>query len=242
MIFFVANDGTVIDSVPSPVYQGAANANNIYLVAPFAENLQASVAFKLPNGVYTKRYPMVQVNKLSGIVDEKTGKTFNGWRFSLPNEITQYFGTVTVQFFFYAVQGGVITATSSTSFVVDKGVPSRLPSTPNIDVYDAILDNLSIMSVQLDNGAFAARAIYQWNSTYVYGAGEITYYPDVGEFGAFVKSITTNNLNNPPYNSSGFLDTQHWETVIDFNQLHKAIVLWGFNQPVDISELEWEVK
>ena len=58
MIFFVANDGTVINSVPSPVYQGSANANNIYLIAPFAENLQATVAFKLPNGVWTNRYSM----------------------------------------------------------------------------------------------------------------------------------------------------------------------------------------
>lgn len=242
MIFFVANDGTVISSVPSPVYQGAANTNNIYLVAPFAENLQASVAFKLPNGVYTTRYPMAQVDNLIGIVNEKTGQTYNGWQFSMPNEITQYFGTVTAQFFFYSAQDGVITATSSTSFVVEKGVPSILPPNPGENVYDAIMSQLSALSQQLNNGAFAARAIYQWNSTYTYGAGEITYYPDVGEFGAFVKSTVTDNLNNPPYNAQGLLDTQHWETVLDFNQLNKAIVIWGFNQPVDISDLEWEVK
>ena len=41
MIFFVGNDGTVVKSAPSPVYQGGANANTVYLVAPFAENLSA---------------------------------------------------------------------------------------------------------------------------------------------------------------------------------------------------------
>lgn len=176
MIFFVANDGTVISSVPSPVYQGAANTNNIYLVAPFAENLQASVAFKLPNGVYTKRYPMAQVSKLAGIVDENTGKTYNGWQFSMPNEITQYFGTVTAQFFFYSAQGGVLTATSATSFVVGKGVPRILPDKPDDSVYDAIMENLSALSQEIKN---------------------ISY---------------------------------------------KAIVNWGFNEAVDISDLEWEVK
>lgn len=241
MIFFVANDGTVISSVPSPVYQGSVNVNNVYLIAPFAENLQVTVAFKLPNGVYTERYAMTRINKLTGIVNEKTGKSYNGWQFSLPNEITCYFGTVTAQFFFYSAVGGAIVASSYVSFVVEQGVPQVLPSTPDADVYDAILSNLSLWSEQLNNGAFAARAIYQWNSAYVYGAGEITYYADFGEYGAFVKSISANNLNNQPYNAQGVLNKRYWEVALDFNQLNKAIVIWGFNQPVDISDLEWEV-
>ena len=242
MIFFVANDGTIINSNPSPIYQGSVGANNIYLVAPFAENLSASVAFKLPNGVYTERFPMTRVQELTGIINEQSGQTYNGWLLSMPNIITQYFGTVTVQFFFYSAQGGVITATSATSFVVGKGVPSILPSAPSEDVYDAIMSQLSALTQQLNNGAFAARAIYQWNSTYTYGAGEITFYPGVGQFGAFVKSKVTNNLNNPPYDTEGNLNSQYWDVVLDFNQLNKAIVIWGFNEAVDISDLNWEVK
>ena len=176
MIFFVANDGTIINSVPSPVYQGAANSNNIYLVAPFAQNLDAAVAFKLPNGVTTSRYPMVKVQKLTGIINEKTGQTYNGWQFCMPNEITQYFGTVNVQFFFYSAQSGVVTATSLTSFVVDKGVPTALPTAPSEDVYDAIMENISALSQEIKNISI------------------------------------------------------------------KAIVNWGFDQAVDISDLEWEVK
>ena len=242
MIFFVANDGTIISSVPSPVYQGGVNANSIYLVAPFAQNLQASVSFKLPNGVRTSRYPMTPVQELTGIVNEKSGQTYSGWQFSMPNEITQYFGTVTAQFYFYSAQQGIITATSYASFTVEKGVPSILPATPSEDVYDAIMENLSALSQQLNNGAFAARSIYQWNSAYAYGAGEITYYPDVGDFGAFVKSTVADNKGNPPYDAQGVLDAAHWETVLDFNQLTKAVVIWGFNQATDISDLEWEVQ
>ncbi len=228
MIFFVANDGTVISSVPSPVYQGSVNVNNVYLIAPFAENLQVTVAFKLPNGVYTERFPMAQVQELRGIINEKTGKTYNGWQFSMPNEITQYFGTVTAQFFFYSAQGGVVTATSLVSFVVEKGVPQILPSAPSVDVYDKILENLSSLSEQLNNGALAARAIYQWNSTYVYGAGEITYYADFGEYGAFVKSLEANN-NSEPF-VSGVFNRDKWQLISDFNILTE---LYGLRTEVE---------
>lgn len=228
MIFFVANDGTVISSVPSPVYQGSVNVNNVYLIAPFAENLQVTVAFKLPNGVYTERYAMTRINKLTGIVNEKTGKSYNGWQFSLPNEITCYFGTVTAQFFFYSAVGGAIVASSYVSFVVEQGVPQVLPSTPDEDVYDAILSNLSLLSEQLNNGAFAARAIYQWNSAYVYGAGEITYYADFGEYGAFVKSLEANN-NSEPF-VSGVFNRDKWQLISDFNILTE---LYGLRTEVE---------
>lgn len=242
MIFFAGNDGTLFIIVPSPVYQGAANANNIYLIAPFAENLSVSVAFKLPNGVITERYPMTPLNEIQGVVNEKTGQAYSGWSFSMPNEITVYVGTVTAQFFFYAAQGGIITPSSYVSFPVGQGVPNILPAAPSTDVYDIILENISALQQQLNNGAYASRAIYAWNSQYTYGAGEITYYPDVGSLGAFVKSKTTGNKNQPPYDADGNLNSQYWEVVLNFDNLTKAIVLWGFNQAVDISELDWEVK
>ncbi len=174
MIFFVGNDGTVLSSVPSPVYQGSVNANDIYLVAPFAVNLQVAVAFKLPNGVWTERYPMTQVNEITEVINKETGKPYVGWRFSLPSEITQYYGTVTVQFFFYAGQGAIITASSSTSFTVGRGIPEVLPEAPSKEVYDLILDNFSLLQQQIANA------------------------------------------------------------------LNKAVVVWGFNQATEISDLEWE--
>lgn len=242
MIFFMANDGTVIKSFPSPVNQGSVNANNFYVVAPFAANASVTVAFKLPNGVWTKRFVMTPVNEISGIVDKKSGKTYSGWSYTMPNEITRYYGNVTAQFFFYAAQTGVVVASSAVNFQVARGVPEILPEEPSADVYAAILSNIAALQEQLNNGAFAARAIYAWNSAYSYNANEITYYPDVGLFGAFVKSKVADNLNHPPYNESGQLNSQYWDVVLDFNQLNKAIVIWGFNEAVDISDLEWEVQ
>lgn len=239
MIFFIGNDGTIIKSFPSPVYQGSVNANNVYVIAPFAENLSVTVAFKLPNGILTERFVMTPVNEIAGVTDEKTGKVYSGWQFAMPNTLTKYFGTVKAQFFFYAPNGAIV-ASASTDFQVGKGVPDILPDEPSADVYAAILSNIAALQQQLNNGEYPARSIYAWNSAYSYGANEITYYPDVGLFGAFVKSKTTDNLNHPPYDENGQLNSQYWEVVLDFNQLNKAIVIWGFNEAVDISELNWE--
>ncbi|MDE6667158.1 MAG: hypothetical protein K2K38_02275 [Clostridia bacterium] len=118
---------------------------------------------------------MKLVNELAGIVNKETGQTYNGWQFSMPNEITQYFGTVTAQFFFYSPQG-VLLGTSSTTFTIGKGVPQILPPTPTENVYDLILENISALAQEIKNVS------------------------------------------------------------------NKAIVIWGFNEAVDISDLNWEVR
>ena len=221
MIFFADNNGSIIRSVPSPVYQGSANTNNIYLVAPFAANMSVTLAFRLPNNVWTQVYVMTPQRELQGIVNEATGKTYAGWLFSMPNEITERYGTVTVQFFFYSPTGnGDITAiptTSSASFEVSRGVPAQLPPTPTQDVYEEILKNLSILQSDMANGYFAARAIYAWNSAFTYGANEITYQ-FIGEFGAFVMSKQDDN-DQPPYLDDGSVNTPYWEEVINFNHI-----------------------
>lgn len=221
MIFFVANDGTVTSSVPSPVYQGASGSNDITLVAPFANWLEATVAFKLPNGVWTARYPMTQTVKLSGIINRDSRKVYSVWQFKLPNEITQYYGTVTAQFYFYA-PNGIITATSSTSFQVGKGVPQILPPAPSDDIYDTLLETISTLSQTLNNGAYAARSIYKWNSEYIYGAQEITWTDtNGGKYGVFVRSKAVNNVT-PPFNALGELSPQ-WEIVADFDEIYEYV-------------------
>lgn len=219
MIFFVDNDGTIIKSLPSPVYQGAANTNTIYLIAPFASGLTASVAFQLPNGIVVPAEPMTQQNSLQGIINKETGEEYSGWTYAIPSEITEYYGTVTAQFYFYTETDGMITATSATSFQVAKGVPAVLPDEPSADVYEQILSVIASLQKQLNNGAFAARAIYAWNSAYTYGANEITFYP-VGEFGAFVKSIRTNNKEEPYVD--GKLNSEYWEEVVSFDEISEA--------------------
>ena len=154
MIFFADNDGTITSSVPSPVYQGSANVNNIYLVAPLAINptTAVAVAFILPNGVITVRDKMTPIKELDGIINKHTGEKYSVWSYSPDIGILQRYGTVTVQFFFYGSQDGVITATSSTSFTVGKGVPSILPpDNPPADIYNKILNHLTYIQEQIDN-------------------------------------------------------------------------------------------
>ena len=168
MIFFVGNDGTIVKSAPSPVYQGGANANTIYLVAPFAANLTASVAFQLPNGTATSPAPMTAQGTIEGITDEQGG-VYSGWSYDLPNSSTALYGTVIAQFFFYSAQGKVV-ASSAANFTVGRGVPAVLPEEPSDTVYDQIFAALSGLQSDLHNGYYASRAIYAWNSTYTYGA------------------------------------------------------------------------
>lgn len=215
MIFFVGNDGTIIKGLPSPVYQGAANSNTVYLIAPFAENTAVTVAFKLPNGVVTAPAAMAQQGALAGVTDAATGQTYAGWTYDLPNSITSLYGTVTAQFFFYAAQAGVITATSGTSFQVGRGVPAVLPDTPEEDVYEQILSNIAALQTDVSNGYYAARAIYAWNAAMTYGANEITYYP-VGTYGALVKSVVADNTNHEPY-TDGVLNSTYWAEVLNFD-------------------------
>ena len=216
MIFFVGNDGTIIKGLPSPVYQGAANSNTVYLIAPFAENTAVTVAFKLPNGVVTAPAAMASQGALAGVTDAQTGKTYAGWTYDLPNSITSLYGTVTAQFFFYSAQAAVITATSGTSFQVGRGVPAVLPDTPEEDVYEQILSNIAALQTDVSNGYYAARAIYAWNSAMTYGANEITYYP-VGTYGALVKSVVASNINHEPYTDGGVPNSAFWEEVLNFD-------------------------
>lgn len=215
MIFFVGNGGTVIKGLPSPVYQGSANANTVYLIAPFASNTQVTLAFKLPNGTVTEPAAMTAQGALEGVKNEQTGQTYAGWIYDLPNAVTALYGVVTVQFFFHNAEGKV-TASSSVSFNVGQGVPPVLPDAPSDDVYEQILANIGAMQEQLNNGFYAARAIYAWNSTYTYGAGEITFYPDIGNYGAFVKSVVANNTGNTPY-TDGAINSAFWSEVVNFN-------------------------
>lgn len=217
MIFFTDNNGTIIKSVPSPVYQGSANTNNVYLVAPFAVNAAVTVAFTLPNGEKLGPYAMTAQNALNGIQDEQ-GRTYAGWSFSMPNAVTQYYGVTGMQFYFYSASNGVLTATSLTSFEVKRGVAPVLPSVPGDDVYEQILANLAQLQTDLENGVYVARSVFPWQATITYGANEIVFYPSVGQYGAFVKSNLSGNTDKAPYDAEGnLINTEWWSEVVNFN-------------------------
>lgn len=218
MIFFTDNCGNIIKSLPSPVYQGSANTNTIYLIAPFAVNSQVTVAFKLPNGAVVPPVAMSQQSALQGIKDE-AGRTYAGWTYAIPNAVTRYYGVVTAQFFFYSAESGVITATASVRFVVNAGVPAALPDTPDEDVYESILGNIASLQERLNSGYYVARAVFPWNEGATYGTNEITFYPGYGEYGAFVMSLQEGNTGNLPYSADGTVNSVWWKPIADFNAL-----------------------
>ena len=226
MIFFTDNNGTIIRNFSEPVYQGSANTNTIYLIAPFAENALVTVAFTLPNGARVGPYKMTQQSALTGITDA-SGQTYSGWTYSMPNNITQFYGTVGAQFYFHT-PGGVLTATSLTSFEVKRGVAPDLPQTPDADVYEEILENLAQIQTDLANGVFVARSVFPWRANASYNANEVVFYPYVGNYGAFVMSVQNGNTNHVPY-SGDMINASWWSEVVNFNTISSDF----FGQIVD---------
>lgn len=210
MVFFVNNSGVITHSFPEQVFEGSANANSFYVVAPFANNLTATVAFRLPNGIVTQPYGLTATGEISGFTDG-SGNAYYGWSMELPNAVTTYYGTVVAQVAFYSANR--LLCTSSTTFTVGRGVAAELPETPTEDVYQQILQALAELQSDLGNGYFVARAVYVWNSAYTYGAGELVYYP-MGTYGVYVKSNVANNTQEPY--TDGTINS-NWSLALDFN-------------------------
>lgn len=220
MILFCDSNGTIQKNLGSPVYQGSANSNIIYLIAPYAPSASVLAAFQLPDGTAIAPVAMTPQSSVPG-VQNADGTTFAGWSYVLPGSVTAKYGTVSAQFYFYAPTGESsnptsIIATASTSFQVGRGVTAILPDTPDADVYESILSNIAQLQTDLTSGYYAARAIYAWNSSYTYGSNEITFYP-VGNYGAFVKSLVNRNTQQP-YTSAGVLNS-NWAEVANFNTI-----------------------
>lgn len=226
MIFIMKQDGTIMPSIPSPVYQGADGTNVIYLFAPSMVGNAADVAYKTPDGVWHEKRPMTLVADLP-----KDFAQFNYcvWKATIDEPIARLDGVVTVQFFFYA--NGAVLPSSGTNFVVGKGVPVVLPDAPDEDVYDAIRSAISEIQKSLQYGDYAARAIFAWRkertdgSAISYGKGEFTYVPAGAEggpqgiTGSFVKSLADGNTQ-PPY-TDGKLNGAYWEEIVNFDYLNE---------------------
>lgn len=212
MVFFVNNSGVITNSFPEQVFEGSANANSFYVVAPFANNLTATVAFTLPNGIVTQPYGLTATGEISGFTDG-SGNTYYGWSMELPNAVTTYYGKVIAQVAFYSANR--LLCTSATTFTVSRGVAAVLPETPTEDVYQQILQALAELQSDLGNGYFVARAVYVWNSAYTYGAGELVYYP-MGTYGVYVRSNVANNTQEPY--TDGTINS-NWSLALDFNAI-----------------------
>ena len=123
MIIIAKADGSLSNVKPESVYQGSNLANEIIFIGEFAQFCMVTIAYTLPNGINVEESVL---NHLDNV--ETENGIYNIWTGKIPGAVTQYGGNVTAQIFVYP--GGEIgtapkIATFSTSFSVNKGVPTE---------------------------------------------------------------------------------------------------------------------
>lgn len=126
MIYFLNINGTTTLVKSEPVYQNSIDANKLVVFAPFSAFAQVSTTFTLPNGLDVQGGLMSRLVGDAELLDKK-GNKYNAWYLDLDSPITQYPGTVRVQFSITLGQGKT-QASYSTQFIVEKGVPGDLPN------------------------------------------------------------------------------------------------------------------
>lgn len=129
MVFIMNREGTIVETVTSPVHQGS-NANEILLLAPFASTNTVTVGFKLPNGILIQprlsesgtgeTMTPLEVNNLFLKIgaDEES---MSAWYIKINRDLTRYSGELGIQFFIYDGAGDIL-ASSYATVTVQKGV------------------------------------------------------------------------------------------------------------------------
>lgn len=138
MNFFCDDSGNIFHVDSEKVYQGSANANTIYLIAPFPSSLTVAMKCQLPNGIWTEPQLLTGVSQ-DELKDMQTedGKKFNVWTCKLNGILTELCGIVTVQFAIYGNDNGqaVTIASASSSFEVLRGVPIVITETKDTPTF-----------------------------------------------------------------------------------------------------------
>ena len=221
MIFFADKNGDVVKVMPGSVHQGSANTDEICLFAPFPKNIRVTAAFRLPDGSVTEPALMQSVGAVWA-AGEEAGDPLAGWTYVLPACVAEKYGSVAVQFYFYAGEQGTLSASGEAVFSVSRGVRAELPETPDADIYQEILQDIAALSGDVGAGYYAARSVYAWNAAYIYGANELVFVPDAGEYGAILRSKANENTH-APY-EDGVLQSEYWEEAVSFDAVHAANV------------------
>ena len=219
MIFFADKNGDVVKVMPGSVHQGSANADEICLFAPFPKNIRVTAAFRLPDGSVTEPALMQSVGAVWA-AGEEAGDPLAGWTYVLPACVAEKYGSVAVQFYFYAGEQGTLSASGEAVFSVSRGVRAELPETPDADIYQEILQDIAALSGDVGAGYYAARSVYAWNAAYTYGVNELVFVPDAGEYGAILRSKANENTH-APY-ADGVLQSEYWEEAVSFDAAHAA--------------------
>lgn len=148
MIFIAKADGTLEKVFPEAVNQGSVGVNKLILVAPFVAGTVITAACKLPNGIYTKP-TLLRKATVPSLSPTEYGESYNAWECTLDAAVTQYPGTVTVQFFVKGNGTETVLATYADALTVTKGVMPELPDAPDDKTYQEILAALSGVGIRL---------------------------------------------------------------------------------------------
>ena len=142
MIFIANAQGTIVKSISSPVYRGQSNANEVLLLAPYSSTAEVYAEYQLPNGIMTKP---IYLNQLEGVEEENLtdgdGNVYNAWYASVGAPVSEYVGTVTVQFFL--VTEATTHATSTATFPVSGISDTVVTDTPSEESWEQVLAVLS---------------------------------------------------------------------------------------------------
>lgn len=153
MIFFFKSDGTLIKSAPETVYQGSAEAGKVYVVAPLNANMLVDVYYELPNGERWGAYLLE--NNGTVINNEELPDGWALWSTTLESAITQYAGTLKVQFGFYqsgtADKVPLITSQGVTIKIAKGVVRDVFPDSPSPQVYEYITNAVSTILQNFKN-------------------------------------------------------------------------------------------
>lgn len=218
MIVVANSNGTILATVPTPIYQGGTLGGNLYLLSPRGAETPATVAFKLPNGVQTNVFTMTSVATVAEMPEELIDK-FNIWSYEYNDpSITANAGDVTCQFTFYETRriNGVNKlmpiATSSVIFTVQKGVePVINENDPTADQWLQITQALSGLSGRITNVENQLPALKTFSISgngvltkyYTDGSTIVSQLPDIpnleleGSPGIKILNFTTTSWGNP---------------------------------------------
>lgn len=197
MLFIANAQGTILNTVPDRVYQGSNNANQVLLAIPLPSSVTIKVAYKLPNGLLTEPALMTYNEQ------EVEGNPLNVWSVDIPEVITTYYGTVTLQFVATNSQGVKI-ASGSATFEVERGVAPVLPVIPTQDIYDQILQALSSIKEDMLNGWLESKALLPYDSTFTYTQNAVVFNSSNKEL---YKSLIVDNKGN------ALTDTTKWQAL-----------------------------
>ena len=135
MIFLSNANGTITAAVPTPLYQGSSQANEVVLIGPFSSSSVVSVVFRLPNGQILKprlaeggvsvdsEFKMTELTDFANRLYDNEGTGYRAWRLELDAAVTAIPGPLTIQFFVAKgfTDAGKPIILSTSSITIDNG-------------------------------------------------------------------------------------------------------------------------